>query len=168
MSHGSGLIGLQGWHGYPFHTGSCMNLLYESRLDDAMTLEDRADLVLAVARVQFVNGQSTDQVLASAERLGHTLGLRAQIMPRWGELQLRAQDSASDTRLISAVAADPTGVAMSRVASTMQTIGDLAAGRLATAAAREAIRAASQAPLAPTWLFTLAAGAGAVALAVIF
>jgi uncharacterized membrane protein YjjP (DUF1212 family) len=136
--------------------------------NDAMTLEDRADLVLAVARVQFVNGQSTDQVLASAERLGHTLGLRTEIMPRWGELQLNAQDIASGTRLISVVAADPTGVAMSRVASTMRIVEDLAAGRLAPAAAKEAIRAASQAPLAPTWLFTLAAAAGAGALAVIF
>jgi uncharacterized membrane protein YjjP (DUF1212 family) len=135
---------------------------------DGMTLEDRADLVLAAAQLLFVNGQSTDQVLASAERLGRTLGLRVEIMPGWGELQLKAEDSASGARLISAVAADPTGVAMSRVASTMRTIEDVAAGRLAPAAAKEAIRATSQAPLAPTWLFTLAAGAGAVALAVIF
>ena len=73
-----------------------------------MTLEERADLVLAFARVLYVNGQSTDQTLASAERVGHTLGLRANVMARWGELQLQAQDA--DTRLISAVAADPTGV----------------------------------------------------------
>ena len=136
--------------------------------NDAMTLEDRADLVLAVARVQFVNGQSTDQVLASAERFGRSLGLRAEIMPRWGELQLKAEDSASCTRLIAAVAANPTGVAMSRVASTMRIIGDVAGGRLAPAAAKKAICATSQEPPAPTWLFTLAAAAGAVALAVIF
>ena len=135
---------------------------------DVMSLEDRADLVLAAARVQYINGQSTDQVLLSAERFGHILGLRAEVMPRWGELQLKAQDIASGARLISAVAADPTGVAMSRVANAMRTVEDLSAGRLAHAAAREAIRAASQASLAPTWLFTLAAGAGAVALAVIF
>jgi uncharacterized membrane protein YjjP (DUF1212 family) len=131
-----------------------------------MTLEDRAELVLAVARVLYVNGQSTDQTLASAERVAHTLGLRAQIMPRWGELQLQAQDN--DTRLVAAVAADPTGVAMGRVASTMRVIEDLSDGRLAPAAAREAIRAISQAPPAPAWLFTFAAAAGAVALAVIF
>jgi uncharacterized membrane protein YjjP (DUF1212 family) len=135
---------------------------------NAMTLEDRADLVLAVARVQYVNGQSTDQVLGSAGRFGHTLGMRAEIMPRWGELQLKAEDIASCTRLIAAVAADPTGVAMSRVASTMRIIGDVAAGRAAPAAAKDAVRATSQAPLSPTWLFTLAAAAGAVALAVIF
>jgi uncharacterized membrane protein YjjP (DUF1212 family) len=135
---------------------------------DAMTFEDRADLVLAAARIQYVNGQSTDQVLASAEPFGQSLGMRAEIIPRWGELQLKAEDCATRTRLIAAVAADPTGVAMSRVASTMLIIGDVRAGRLAPAAAKDKIRATSQAPLAPTWLFTLAAGAGAVALAVIF
>jgi uncharacterized membrane protein YjjP (DUF1212 family) len=140
----------------------------QNRDNSTMTSEYCAELVLAVARVQYVNGQSTDQVVASAERLGHTLGLRAEIMPRWGELQLKAEDNASGNRLISAVAADPTGVAMSRVASAMRIIEDLAGGRLAPAAAKEAIRATSQAPLAPTWLFTLAAAAGAVALAVIF
>jgi uncharacterized membrane protein YjjB (DUF3815 family) len=122
--------------------------------------------VLAVAQALYVNGQSTDEILVAVDRSGHTLGLRAQLLPRWGELQLLAQDS--NTRLISAVPADPTGVAMGRVASTMRTIEDLSAGRLAPAAAREAIRAISQAPLAPTWLFTLAAAAGAAALAVIF
>jgi uncharacterized membrane protein YjjP (DUF1212 family) len=131
-----------------------------------MTLEERSDLVLALARVLYVNGQSTDQTLAAAERIGHALGLRIKIMPRWGELQLQAQDG--DTRLISAVAADPTGVNMDRVASAMRAMEDLGAGRLAPAAARQAISAISHAPPAPTWLFTLAAAAGAAALAVIF
>ena len=95
-----------------------------------------------------------------------TLGLRASIMPRWGELQLQAEDG--DARLISAMAADPTGVNMDRVASTMQAIEEVGAGRLAPTAAMAAISAISQAPPAPTWLFTLAAAAGAVALAVLF
>jgi hypothetical protein len=89
-------------------------------------------------------------------------------MPRWGELQLKVQSSASGTSLISVVAADPTGVAMNRVASTMRTIEDVAANRLAPAAATEVIRATSQSLLTLTWLFTLAVAAGAVALAVIF
>ena len=131
-----------------------------------MTLEERADLVLAYARVLYVNGQSTDQTLTSTERLGHTLGFRAKIIPRWGELLLRAREG--DTRLISGIEADPTGVVMGRVNSTMRAIEDLDAGRLAPAAAKETIRAISQAPPAPTWLFTLAAAAGAAALAVIF
>ena len=131
-----------------------------------MTLEERSDLILAFARVLYVNGQSTDQTLAAGVQLGDTLGLRAKILPRWGELQLQANDK--DARLISTVAADPTGVNMDRVASAMQAIKDLDAGRLAPGAAMKVIDAISQAPPAPTWLFTLAAAAGAVALAVIF
>jgi uncharacterized membrane protein YjjP (DUF1212 family) len=131
-----------------------------------MTLQERADLVLAFARVLYVNGQSTDQTLAAAERFGHALGLRVKVMPRWGELLLQAQDN--ETRLISAVVADPTGVAMNRVASAMRAMEDLGAGRLVPTSAMETICAISQAPPAPTWLFTLAAAAGAAALAVIF
>src|SRR6266849_1047947 len=131
-----------------------------------MTLEERSNFVLAFARVLYVNGQSTDQAVAAAEQVGGTLGLRAKIIPRWGELQCQVQDR--DARLVATVAADPTGVDMDRVASGMQVVEQLGAGRLAPAAAMEAIRAISQAPPSPTWLFTLAAAAGAVALAVIF
>ena len=131
-----------------------------------MTLEEHSNLVLACARVLYVNGQATDQMLEAATRLGEILGLRAEIMPRWGELQLQAE--AGDARIISAVAADPTGVDMDRVASTMRVIDEIGAGRLAPDAAVEAIGAISRAPPAPTWLFTLAAAAGAVALAVLF
>jgi uncharacterized membrane protein YjjP (DUF1212 family) len=136
-----------------------------------MTLEDRSELVLAFVRVLFVNGQSTEQTAASGERLGRTLGLDVKIMLRWGELQLQAQESDTrlvDTRLVIAVEADPTGVAMGRVASATRAIDDIGAGRLAPAAAKEEIRAISQAPPAPAWLFTLAAAGGAAALAVIF
>ena len=131
-----------------------------------MTLEERSHLVLAFARVLYVNGQSTDQTVAAATRLGEALGLRVTIMARWGELQLRAEDG--DARLLSAMADDPTGVDMDRVASAMQAIGDIGVGRLAPSAAMETIAAISRAPPAATWLFTLAAAAGAVALAVLF
>ena len=119
-----------------------------------MRLDENSNLVLAFARVLYVNGQSTDQTVDATERVGD------------GALQLQAEDG--DARGIFAVAADPTGVDMDRVASTMRAIEELGAGRLAPAAALEAIGAISQAPPAPTWLFTLAAAAGAVALAVIF
>ena len=131
-----------------------------------MTLEERSNLVLVFARVLYLNGQATDQTLDAAQRLGDTLELRAKLMPRWGELQLQAEDS--HARLISAVVADPAGVNMDRVASAMRAIEDLGAGRLAPAAAIEAIAKISKTPPSPTWLFTLAAAAGAVALAVIF
>jgi len=50
----------------------------------------------------------------------------------------------------------------------MRAIEDIEAGRLAPSAAMKEIGAISQAPPAQTWLFALAAAAGAVALAVIF
>ncbi|WP_353072641.1 threonine/serine ThrE exporter family protein [Tunturiibacter gelidoferens] len=131
-----------------------------------MNFEKRSDLVLAFARVLFVNGQSTQQTLDAAARVGDIVGQHGKIFARWGELQLQAK--AGDVGLLTAVAADPTGVDMDRVVSTMRAIEDLSAGRLALDDATEAIRTISQAPPAPTWLFTLAAAAGAVALAVIF
>jgi hypothetical protein len=70
-----------------------------------MTSEQRSSLVLAFARVLYVNGQATEQTVAAAEQLGRILGLRAKVMPRWGELQLQSDDE--NGRVISEVAADP-------------------------------------------------------------
>src|SRR5258708_7937889 len=114
-----------------------------------MTLGERSDLVLGFARLLFTNGQSTDQTLDAVEQLGDTVGLQANILARWGQLQLQAEDR--DSRLISAVAADPTGIDMDRVASTMRAIEDFSGGRLAPAAAMGAISAISRTPPAPTW-----------------
>ena len=80
-----------------------------------MTLEERSGLVLAFARALYVNGQTTDETITAAERLGRGLGLRATIMPRWGEIELQSEDG--DGRLVSRVAAGPTNVDMDRVAS---------------------------------------------------
>src|ERR1700719_2217360 len=131
-----------------------------------MTLEERSNLVLAFARALYINGQATDQTAAATERLGSALGLRAELMPRWGELQLLSTEK--DGRLIRQVAADPTGVDMDRVASTMRAIEDIEVGRLAPDAALKAIGAISRAPPAPLWLFTLAAAAGAAGRSGIF
>src|SRR5213594_1001570 len=131
-----------------------------------MTLQERSELVLSFARVLHVNGQSTEETMAAAERLGNALDLRAAIIPRWGELELQAGDG--DARLVSVKAADPTGVDMDRVASAMQAVDDLDTGRLAPSALRAAINVICQTPPAPTWLFALAAAAGAAAMAVLF
>ena len=56
-----------------------------------MTLSERCDLVLAAGRTLFVNGQATDHTVAAAERLGRALGIRAELMPRWGELELKGE-----------------------------------------------------------------------------
>src|SRR4029450_3775495 len=131
-----------------------------------MSLQERSDLVLTFARVLLDSGQSTDETLAAAERLGNKLDLRARIIPRWGELQIRVEDGRA--RQVSIGSADPTGVDMDRVASAMRAIDEVGAGRLAPPRAMGTISAISHAPPAPTWLFALAAAAGAAALSVLF
>jgi hypothetical protein len=131
-----------------------------------MTLEERANLVLAFGKVLYVNGQDTDRTIAAAERLGDALGLRVRIMPGWGELQLRSEGN--DPKLMCLMEANPVGINMTRVGSAMRVVGAIEAGRLTPQVANKAIEAISRAPSAPTALFALASGAGAVALAVIF
>jgi len=131
-----------------------------------MTPQQRSDLVLTLARALFINGQSSEQTVSAAGRVARVLGLRAEIMPRWGELKLEAKQG--DAEITSAVTANPTNVAMSRVASAMQAAENLATGRLSPDEARDAIGAISRTPPAPTWLFAVAAAAGAAALAIIF
>jgi uncharacterized membrane protein YjjP (DUF1212 family) len=131
-----------------------------------MKSQEWTDLVLSFARALHVNGQSTDETIAATERLGNSLGLRARIIPHWGRLELQVGDVG--TIPVAVGAAEPTGVDMDRVASAMRAIDDVDAGRLVPSAAQKEITAISQAPPAPTWLFTLAAAAGAAALSVIF
>ena len=73
-----------------------------------MTLQERSDIALAFTRVLYVNGQSTDDTLAAADRLSNALGLHTTIIPRWGELQLKATDGTAE--LLSLAPASPTGV----------------------------------------------------------
>src|SRR5262249_54740527 len=130
-----------------------------------MNPPEQSDLVLTIAQVLYVNGESTDDTLAATERLGNYLGVRAKIIPRWGEL-VEAADGTP--RRLSVAAASPTGVHMGRVASVTQLIDQIGAGRLSPSSALEATHSIAQTPPDPTWLFTLAAAAGAAALSVLF
>jgi len=131
-----------------------------------MTGEERSELSLAFARVLYVNGQATDQVVAVIGRLANKLGISAELLPRWGELQLRVESGG--TTQTSYVASDPVGVDMDRVVSAMQAVAEIEAGRLSPEGALKRIDAIAKAPPASAWLFALAAAAGAVALAIIF
>ena len=131
-----------------------------------MTLQERSDIVLAFTRVLYANGQSTDDMLAAAARLSHDLGLRTTIIPRWGELQLKATDGGA--QLLSVAQASPTGVDMGHVAAATRAIEEIGAGRLLPSAALQTTTAIARTPPDPTWLFTLAAAAGAAALSVLF
>jgi len=127
---------------------------------------ERSDLVLACARVLHTNGQSTYETVQAAERLGTQLGLRATMIAHWEELELRAADGTGSQ--VSFERGSPTGMNMDRVASAMSAIENCAIGRPPIGAALENIKAIAHAPQAPTWLFTLAAAAGAAAMAAIF
>jgi uncharacterized membrane protein YjjP (DUF1212 family) len=130
-----------------------------------MAADERSRLVLAVARVLYVNGQATEQTVSAAERLARALGLHGTIVPRWGGLELVDDQQGM---LTIHVAADPAGVEMDRVASAMRAIDAIETGRLTVDVAMESIADISRTAPAPAWLFALAAAAGAVALAVIF
>jgi len=131
-----------------------------------MTADERCQLILALARVLYVNGQATEQTVGAAERLARALGLHATLLPHWGELDLVIDDK--EGMAAAQLAADPAGVEMARVAAAMRTIEAIEQGRLTPAAAMNDVAEISRSAPALTWLFALAAAAGAVALAVIF
>jgi uncharacterized membrane protein YjjP (DUF1212 family) len=131
-----------------------------------MSLGTRSSLLLAIARVFYVNGQTTDETLAAVKRISCALRLRTTMVPRWGELDLEAEDQ--DERLVSVVAASPTGIHMIRVQSIARTVEEIESRRLDPASAMEEVAEIAQAPPLPTWLFALAAAVGAVSLAMIF
>lgn len=131
-----------------------------------MNADERVQLVLAFAGVLYVNGQATEQTVSAAERLARALGLCATLVPHWGGLKLLVEDQQGMKTV--QVAADPVGVEMDRVASAMRAIDAIESGHLSADAATTSIADISRAPPALSWLFALAAAAGAVALAVIF
>ena len=135
-------------------------------VESPMSLEKRSSLLLAIARVLYVNGQTTDETLAAVKRIARALRLRTTLVARWGELNLEAEDRGE--RVVSVVAAKPTGIHMIRVQSMVRTVEDIEVGRLAPANAMNEVAAIAQASPLPTWLFALAAAVGAVSLAMIF
>lgn len=126
--------------------------------------DDSGRLVLEFARILFCNGQSTNQTILAAARLGRVLGLQVELRPRWGELHLQVDGQAPPP----AVTAVPAGVDMNRVIAATHTARALRTGQITKAQAAAAFAQISHSAPAPTWLFALAAGLAAVALAVIY
>lgn len=134
-----------------------------------MNLQERSDVVLAFARVLFTNGQSTEKTVEAADGVASAVGLHGRLMPRWGDLQLTAWDKKDEnTKLVSTIEADPTNVNMDRVVAATLAAEELTTGRMPPEAAKKMVNAIAVSPPVPKWLFALAAGAGAAALAVIF
>src|ERR1700723_355749 len=70
-----------------------------------VTPQLRYQLVLALARVLFVNGQATEQTVVAAERFGRAIGLRVKVMLHWGEGQLQLENEGAN--LVSLGHANP-------------------------------------------------------------
>ncbi len=127
---------------------------------------DALDLIMASARLLFVNGQTTEHTVEAATRLATALGFRATLFPRWGELTLRLEDDAGVRFEI--IAAAPVGVDMNKVAATVNVIDKFCDGRIEAKAAQSALEAIAQYPPVSLVRFALLAAAGAAALGVIF
>jgi len=131
-----------------------------------MSLREKTDLVLAFAQVLHNNGQSTDETVQASEQLGRELGLNVTVIPGWSGVQVETDEG--EKRMVSVGVTNPTTVDMDRVSSAMRAVDTLGKEKASPSAAMETIKSISRRSPFPTWLFALAAGAGASALAVIF
>src|ERR1043165_3659825 len=133
--------------------------------DLVATWDTLCELVLSAVRLLYVNGQGTEQVLTAAQSVARALGLRANLSLRWGEVAVQIEEG---DRPIYRAAANPAGVDMNRVIAGMRIVEDIKAGRLGPEAAANEIAGLSRSPAVATWLFALASGARAMAMAGIF
>ncbi len=126
-----------------------------------LSQEDRFDILLAAARNLHANGEETSGTLEAAKQLCDRLGLRATLIPAWGELFL--QVDGDRVRVAEAAATD---INMNRVAATLRAVEAICAGRLDGAGAMAALDAAGRAPASglPLFAFACMAGAGALTL----
>jgi uncharacterized membrane protein YjjP (DUF1212 family) len=94
-------------------------------------------LISASARLLFANGQTTDAMIAAVNRLADRLGVRAMVLPRWGELTVRID--ASPGSLYEIVDVQPAGVDMNKVVAASGVIDEFCGGRIDADAARRAL-----------------------------
>jgi uncharacterized membrane protein YjjP (DUF1212 family) len=123
-------------------------------------------VLAATARLLFTDGETTRRMIVGVERLGAALGVDVAVLPRWGALTLRVDDSTGPR--LESIAAEPLGVDMTRVAATNDLIDQVCDHRLGADAVRPALDAISHLPPVSLWRFVLLTAAGAAALGVIF
>jgi uncharacterized membrane protein YjjP (DUF1212 family) len=127
---------------------------------------DDVALIMAIAKLLFANGQTTQRIVSDVERFAGGLGFRATVLPRWGELIVHIAGDAGFHNEIIIV--EPTGVDMSKVAAAIGVIDELCNGGIDANEARSAIEALSRRPAVSLVRFASLAAAGAAALGVIF
>ena len=145
-----------------------MSLINKSSLSEPdSSLERQARIILAFAKVLFINGQTTTQVIHETEKIARALQLKALLMARWGELWLQVSD-ANGGQVECITDTDPVGMHMGRVIATMHALDFFYQGKITLEQAYDQLVTIDNQPPFSTWLFALAAAMGAVALGVIF
>jgi uncharacterized membrane protein YjjP (DUF1212 family) len=129
-----------------------------------LTYEAALKMTALAATLLFAHGQTTERMLAAAERLGRALGVTVKVLPYWGELIVELDGAP----LSQIVPAKPLGVDMGRVLAVTTVIDHICAGTLSAEAAQAALESAGRLPPASTPRFILFAAIGAAALGVIF
>ena len=127
---------------------------------------DAVALLAAAAKLLFADGETTRRMIVGVERLGAALGVDVAVLPRWGALTLRV-DNSNAPRLES-IAAEPLGVDMTKVSATNELIDKVCDHRLGTDALRPALDSIRHLPPVCLARFVLLTAAGAAALGVIF
>jgi uncharacterized membrane protein YjjP (DUF1212 family) len=123
-------------------------------------------LLAATAELLFADGETTRRMIVGVERLGAALGVDVAVLPRWGALTLRVDDS--NAPLLESIAAEPLGVDMTKVSATNELIDKVRDHRLAVDALQPALDSIRHLPPVSLARFVLLTAAGAAALGVIF
>jgi uncharacterized membrane protein YjjP (DUF1212 family) len=131
---------------------------------EPLTCEAALKTTALAATLLFAHGETTEQIVTAAERLGRALGVTVQVLPYWGEI-IVALDGALVSQIVPA---KPLGVDMGKVLAVTTVIDRVCDGTLPAEAARSALETAGRLLAVSTLRFTLFAAIGAASIGVIF
>jgi uncharacterized membrane protein YjjP (DUF1212 family) len=136
---------------------------------------DALSIVWRAAEVLHANAQTTQRTILDVTRLAKAYGFQAEILPQWDAIvcRTRALNDPEDHWQTALLQARPTGIDMHKVARTNQLIDRICADPNRQAldqmdAASKSLATISTFMPSSHLRFTVMAGAGAVALGVIF
>ncbi|UZE49850.1 threonine/serine exporter family protein [Rhodopseudomonas sp. P2A-2r] len=121
-------------------------------------------LLIRVAQLLFVNGETTEGAHRTVERLGESLCTPVILTARWGDIRVQPDACTFGAQ----IPADPTAVDIGRVNATECLVDDIRLQRVTRDDAEQALDAISRMPPVSLLRFAVMAAAGAAALSVIF
>jgi uncharacterized membrane protein YjjP (DUF1212 family) len=121
-------------------------------------------LLVRVARLLFVHGETSEGTRRSVERLGKVLGTPVTFTARWGNIRLQPNEYTFGAEIV----ADPIAIDIGRVNATQSLVDDLCSDRIQIDRALQELDAIGRMPPVLIARFATMAAAGAAALAVIF